>query len=59
IGFDDIPQAGWKAYSLTTIRQSREELARNAIDLLIQRIETPELPPQEHICSLDLCLRST
>lgn len=37
IGFDDIPQAGWEAYALTTFRQPVEEIARAAVASL-----TPE-----------------
>lgn len=59
IGFDDIPQAGWKAYDLTTIRHSREDLAAKAIELLIKRIDCPELPPQKLVCPLDLVRRSS
>lgn len=59
IGFDDIPQAGWDGYQLTTIRQSRETLARLAIDLLCRRIDSPELPHQELICALELIVRET
>ncbi|MEJ8472816.1 LacI family DNA-binding transcriptional regulator [Roseibium algae] len=57
IGFDDIPQAAWKAYQLTTIRQSREDLATKAIQLLVNRINDPDLPPQELICSPKLIHR--
>lgn len=59
IGFDDIPQASWKAYELTTIRQSREALAAKAVDLLITRINNPDLPRQDLTCPLDLILRTT
>lgn len=31
IGFDDIPQAGWEAYALTTFRQPVEDIARAAV----------------------------
>lgn len=59
IGFDDIPEAGWDGYAMTTIRQSRETLARLAIDLLCRRIDSPELDHQELICPLELVVRET
>ena len=31
VGFDDVPEAGWLAYRLTTIRQSVEGLSRAAL----------------------------
>lgn len=36
IGFDDIPQAQWSAYRLTTLRQSVDDLT-NAVMAVIQR----------------------
>ena len=31
VGFDDIPQAGWKSYQLTTIAQSFEALTEKVL----------------------------
>lgn len=45
IGFDDVPQAGWLAYGLTTFRQDPEAMARTAVALLDQRQAQPDLPP--------------
>jgi len=39
VGFDDIPMAGWEAFSLTTVRQELTDMARDAARLLIARIE--------------------
>lgn len=39
IGFDDIPQASLAPYQLTTIQQDTELLARNAVELLLRRIQ--------------------
>lgn len=36
IGFDDIAQAGWEAYNLTTFRQPVEDLAEAAVQGLAQ-----------------------
>lgn len=41
VGCDDIPQAGWPAYRLTTIAQPVQRLASEAVQRLLQRIETP------------------
>ncbi|WP_323008799.1 LacI family DNA-binding transcriptional regulator [Paracoccus sp. (in: a-proteobacteria)] len=35
IGFDDIAQAGWEGYNLTTFRQPVDEIARRSIDWLL------------------------
>lgn len=42
VGFDDIPMAGWEAFSLTTVRQPLTEMARDAARILISRIEGGE-----------------
>ncbi len=39
VGFDDLPMAGWEVFSLTTVHQPMEEMARTAVRLLIERIE--------------------
>ena len=37
VGFDDIDAAGWPGISLTTVVQSRHEIGRLAMNILIQR----------------------
>jgi len=39
VGFDDLPMASWEVFNLTTVHQPMEEMARTAIDLLVDRIE--------------------
>jgi DNA-binding LacI/PurR family transcriptional regulator len=38
IGFDDVPQAAWGAYSLTTVEQSVEAMVGATVDLLLQQV---------------------
>ncbi len=45
IGFDDIPAASWPAYSLTTIRQPVNRMIDATLELLLERIETPQAKP--------------
>ncbi|NHF73469.1 LacI family DNA-binding transcriptional regulator [Paracoccus xiamenensis] len=35
IGFDDIPQAGWEGYDLTTFRQPVDDIAAQSVDWLL------------------------
>ncbi|MDK1039791.1 MAG: LacI family DNA-binding transcriptional regulator [Actinomycetota bacterium] len=48
-GFDGLPQSAWKAYDLTTIVQPMQELARLAVETLVDQIENdkPTTPPQQ------------
>lgn len=39
IGFDDIPQAGWSAYALTTFHQPVERLTDAVMDVLRRRVK--------------------
>ncbi|WP_417691459.1 LacI family DNA-binding transcriptional regulator [Roseibium sp.] len=59
IGFDDIQQAAWAAYDLTTIRQSRQDLSAMAVELLVRRIDDPLLAPQVQILPVELVVRKT
>lgn len=45
IGFDDIPEASWDAYRLTTFRQDPDEMAARAIGQLDRRLENPGASP--------------
>ena len=45
IGFDDIPSAAWPGHLLTTIRQPIRRMIREAVTLLIERMENPDLDP--------------
>ncbi|WP_352885779.1 LacI family DNA-binding transcriptional regulator [Mesorhizobium sp. M0862] len=38
VGFDDIPMAAWAAFDLTTIRQPRRRMVREAVATLVARI---------------------
>lgn len=59
IGFDDIPEAQWAAYRLTTFRQDPEELARQAITLLEWRFAHPQAPPRTVEIDTRLVLRDS
>jgi DNA-binding LacI/PurR family transcriptional regulator len=58
IGFDDIPQAEWLAYRLTTFEQPAEEIARAAVRLAVQDGEAA-LDPQMVTVSPRLVWRET
>lgn len=42
IGFDDIPQAGWLNYQLSTIKQDVNAIVKSSVSLLIKRIDDVE-----------------
>uniref|UniRef100_A0A2A4Z7C1 LacI family transcriptional regulator n=1 Tax=OCS116 cluster bacterium TaxID=2030921 RepID=A0A2A4Z7C1_9PROT len=44
LGFDDVDQASWGAYNLSTINQDIQQSAIAAVDLMMKRLETPLKP---------------
>ncbi|NWG75962.1 MAG: LacI family DNA-binding transcriptional regulator [Rubrivivax sp.] len=42
VGFDDIQQASWPKYDLTTVRQPVERMVEATIELLLNAIENPD-----------------
>lgn len=44
-GFDDLPQAAWPAYALTTLRQPVDAMTRAAVRLLLERVEAASAEP--------------
>lgn len=59
IGHDDIPQASWASYELTTIRQPCDLQARQAIDLLVSRMSDPEMDARVEYTPVSLIKRRT
>lgn len=45
IGFDDVPEASWLSYQLTTFRQDPLVMALRAVELMERRLGNPDLPP--------------
>jgi LacI family transcriptional regulator len=41
VGFDDIPQASWPAYSLTTVSQPIDRMVDTTIQVLMSAVEAP------------------
>ena len=59
IGFDDIPQAGWGAYRLTTLCQPVPELTHAVMAMIRRRVEDPVAPHALTTVPVWLVARST
>lgn len=46
VGFDGVGPATWQSYQITTIRQPVQRMTEAAVNMLMERIETPDLPPE-------------
>lgn len=42
MGFDDMQWSGWPLLNLTTVRQPLGQLGRDAVDLLVRRLDAPD-----------------
>jgi DNA-binding LacI/PurR family transcriptional regulator len=49
VGFDGILAAFWSGYELTTVRQPVNQMARAAVDILMERIENHDAPPEKRV----------
>lgn len=61
VGFDDIEDSSYSTPSLTTISPGRDEIAREAVSLLIERIEgqEPRIPGREIETGFSLVVRES
>ncbi|MGF0539170.1 LacI family DNA-binding transcriptional regulator [Agrobacterium sp. ES01] len=59
IGFDDVPQATYLNPALTTIRQPRTAIGKQAMALLLQSLATPLSAPKEVLIMPDLVVRGS
>ena len=59
VGFDDIEQAGWASFDLSTIRQDVDAQADTVIRLLTERIADRSLPIRLERAQLSPVLRGT
>jgi DNA-binding LacI/PurR family transcriptional regulator len=59
IGFDDIPQASWSAYRLTTFRQPVAALIDAVMQAIRRRAEAPGAAPRLTTVPVELVERST
>lgn len=44
VGFDDVPQAAWGSYRLTTVVQSVEDMVDATVDLLLEQMQDATYP---------------
>ncbi|NLS03906.1 LacI family DNA-binding transcriptional regulator [Rhizobium sp. P32RR-XVIII] len=59
IGFDDVPEAAWLSYRLTTFRQDPVVMARRAVELMEKRLANPDLPPAYERVIPELIIRDS
>ena len=59
VGYDDIAMSNWSLFDLTTVRQPTSKMAREAVRLLLARIESDDLPVQSILFEGELIVRGS
>lgn len=59
VGFDDIRFARYTSPSLTTVAQPKNALGREAMTMMIELLNDPEVPPRKRVLSADLVVRGS
>jgi DNA-binding LacI/PurR family transcriptional regulator len=59
VGFDDDPLTQWLNPLLTTVRQPFEQMGRAAMELLCERIDSPDAPVQHRVLPVELIVRES
>ena len=59
VGFDDIAQAHWKSYNLTTVKFDRDERVQALGRLILRRLNNPDAPALEETLDTRLVVRGT
>lgn len=58
-GFDDVPQAAWPTYALTTLRQPLRPMTRMSVRLLMEQIAGTALGGERRLMPAELLLRAS
>lgn len=59
VGFDDIAQAGWLSYNLTTVKIDLDDRVRALVRLILRRLKEPEAPALSEALQTRLIVRGT
>jgi len=59
IGYDDVPEAAWKAYDLTTVSQPADAMIEATLSILIEQIENQSVVKRAAIVPAQLVVRGT
>lgn len=59
VGFDDIRFARYTSPPLTTVAQPKNALGREAMTMLIELLNDPEVPPRKRVLSAELVVRGS
>ena len=59
VGYDNIPQAAWAAYSLTTVEQQFSSMIQIAVQTLLRQIRADQVESESYVLPGDLVVRNS
>lgn len=59
IGYDDVPEASWQGYDLTTVSQPAEQMIAETLRILIDQIENQSVVKRAAIVPSQLIVRGS
>lgn len=59
IGYDDVPQAAWKSYDLTTVSQAGAQMSQVTTEILIEQIEESAVRKRAVVLPAKLVVRGS
>ncbi|WP_245271071.1 LacI family DNA-binding transcriptional regulator [Hoeflea phototrophica] len=59
IGYDDVPQAAWKGYDLTTVSQAGAQMVEATAEILVEQIEQAAVRKRAAVLPAELIVRSS
>ncbi len=59
VGYDDVPEAAWKGYDLTTISQSSESMIDATVAILLEQIEKRVVKKRAAVVPSELIVRTS
>ena len=59
VGYDDVPQASWQAYDLTTVEQPTQPMVDATLSILEEQLENREITPRAAVLPARLILRGS
>lgn len=59
VGYDDVPEAAWKGYDLTTISQSSDGMIAATVSILLEQIEKRQVKKRATVIPAELIVRGS
>ncbi len=59
VGYDDVPEAAWPAYDLTTVEQPVDEMITAAAEILLEQMEHKVVNPAHRVAEARLVVRGS